>query len=85
MTSIDHMVYTQPGFIPKVTGALTHERIWSATVFVHHYYDYWYAHLMRGTSSEETLRAKEAYEHLSAIHGAGVCTYRVENLSFADT
>ena len=31
---------------------------------------------MSGTSSEETLREKEAYERLAATHRSSVCAYR---------
>ena len=39
---------------------------------------------MRGTSDEETLREKEAYERLAATHGSRVYTYRADNGRFAD-
>ena len=58
------MFSNQPGLIPQVNGDLTHARLWAATVFVNHYYDYCYDQITRGTSSEETLWAKEAYERL---------------------
>ena len=32
MTSVDRMVYAQPGLIPQVTWSLTHARLWAATV-----------------------------------------------------
>ena len=40
---------------------------------------------MRGTSAEETLRSKEAYERLSSNHGARVCAYMAHNGRFAET
>ena len=39
---------------------------------------------MRGTSSEKTLQANEAYGHLSATHGYRVCTYRPDNGRFSE-
>ena len=39
---------------------------------------------MRGTSSEEIHRAKEAYERLVTTHGARVCAYRLDNGRFAE-
>ena len=68
MTSIDQMVFYPPGLIPQSTRAITHTRFWAATIFMDHYSGYFYAHLMRGTSDEETLRTKEAYERLAATH-----------------
>ena len=64
MTSIGQIISDQPGIIPQITVELNYERLWAANVFVDHYYDYCYNRLMRGTSSEEKLKAKEAYEHL---------------------
>ena len=66
------MVSAQTGLIYQVTRDLTHTRFCVATLFVHHYSDYCYTHVMRGTSDEETLRAKEAYKRLAVTHGARV-------------
>ena len=85
MTSIDHMVSAQPGIIPQVSGALTHEIFWPATVFLDHYSKYFYACFMRGTLDNETLQAKEVYDLLSATHGARVFAYRAENGRFLDS
>ena len=85
MTSIDHMVYTQPEMNPQVTGDLTHVRFCKSTIFMDQFSEYCYTHLMRGTSAEETLRSKEAYEHLKATHGASVCDYRADNGRFEET
>ena len=64
MTSIEQMVSDQPGLKPQVTGALTHVRLWAATIFTDKNCDYRYAHLMRGTSAGETIWSKEAYGRL---------------------
>ena len=64
MNSIDQMVCTQPWTTPQVTGALTQSRFWAATVFLDHYSNYYYNHLIRGTSADKTLLSKEYYEHL---------------------
>ena len=49
-----------------------------------HYCDYFYYHLMRGTSSEETLWGKEDYDCLVATHGSRVCAYRYYKGRFID-
>ena len=72
MTSIDNMVSVQPGLITQVTGTITHTILRVATILMYHYYNYCYAQLLRGTSSEETLCPKEAYENLTVTHGARV-------------
>ena len=82
MKLIDQMVSSQPGLITQVTWDITHARFWSATIFLDHCYEYCYAHLMRRTSYEETLQAKEAYECLAATHGSSVCAYRDYNGRF---
>ena len=78
------MVSDQPDPIPQVTGDLTHARLWAATLFVDNYSKYWYAHLMRGTSGEETHRVKGYYKRLAATHGARVCVYKAESGKFSE-
>ena len=85
MISIDQMVSVQPGLIPRATGALTHKSFWAATSLMDHYFEYFYAHFMRATSDEETLWAKEAYEHLESTHWARLCAYREDIGRFTDT
>ena len=84
MTSVDQSVSDQPGIIPQVTGALTHARLWSATVFVDHNSDYCYTKFIRRISDEETLRAKEAYERLEATHRSRFYTYREDKGIFSE-
>ena len=79
------MVFYQPGIIPQVTGDLTHARFLAETVFMDHYSDYCYTHLMKGTSAEENLKEKETYERLAATHRARFFAYRADNGRFADT
>ena len=45
--SIDQIVSAQPGLIPQMSGFLTSQRYWGVTVFVDHFSDYIYCHLMR--------------------------------------
>ena len=49
-----------------------------------HFSEYYYSHIIRGTSYEETLWDNGAYEHLTAIHRARVCAYRADKQSFAE-
>ena len=39
--------------------------------------------MMRGTSEEETLHAKESYKRLTGTHGSIVCAYIAENGRFS--
>ena len=84
VTSIDQMVYYQPGITLQFNGAITHVRLWADTVFLDHYSRYCYDHLMRGNSAEKSLQAEEAYERLSATHIARVYTYMVDIRWFVD-
>ena len=34
--SVDHIVSTQPGLIPQMSGFITNQRLWGATTFVDH-------------------------------------------------
>ena len=70
------MVSAQPGLILQVNGYLTHTIFLAPTVFLDNYSYYFYAHLMKGNSAEEILRAKESYKRLGATHEAKVCTHR---------
>ena len=78
-TSINQMISDQPGIIPQVTGVIIHSRLWAATVFVDHYYDYLHDHIMRGTSAEDTLQIKEAYGYPVAIHSTRFWYHRSGN------
>ena len=58
-------------------GNLTSRRIVSATIFVDHFSEYTYPHLMEDPTLNETLVAKEAYEMLAAM-------YHSDNGRYAD-
>ena len=49
-----------------------------------HYYNYYDTHLVRGTSYEETVYSKEAYERLPDMHRDRVCAYRAYSRNFAE-
>ncbi|KAL7460109.1 hypothetical protein ACHAXS_000576 [Conticribra weissflogii] len=68
-TSTDQMVSAQPGLVPQMTGFLTNERIWGATLFVDHASDWTYGHLMSSLDLSETLLAKQSDEKIAASTG----------------
>ena len=45
-TSADHLVSKYPGLIPQYTGILTHECFWGSVIFVDHFSDLVYSHLI---------------------------------------
>ena len=83
-TSCDHVISHQPGLVPQSTGILTHVKYWGSILFVDHYSDFLYNHLITGTTSQATLEAKQAYERVAAAHGVKVQSYHADNLRFND-
>ena len=84
-TSCDHIVSHQPGLIPQSTGKLTHERFWGSVLYVDHATDYLFNHFIRGTTSEETLESKLAYERHALSHGVKIGAYHADNSRFNDS
>jgi hypothetical protein len=61
--AVDQLESTTPGFIGQLKGnILTKERYRYATVFVDQYSDYTYVHFHVRLTSEETVKAKHAFE-----------------------
>ena len=83
-TSCDHIISHQPGLIPQVSGKLTHERYWGSVLYVDHFSDYLFNHLITGTTSEQTLSSKLAYERVAQQHDVRVKAYHADNLRFND-
>ena len=83
-TSCDHIVSHQPGLIPQTSGKLTHARFWGSVIYVDHATDFIYNHLIKTTSSDETLASKFAYERLSRSYGVTIGAYDTDNSRFND-
>ncbi len=66
---MDQFVSAQPGSILQMSGSLTNLRIMGATVFVDHFLDHTYIHLMQDLTLAETLLAKHAHEKFLASLG----------------
>ena len=78
------MISTQVGFVAQLKGILTKRRYRAATVFVDHYSRIRYVHLMSRLSSEETVKAKQAFERWAADQGVTIKHYHCDNGRFAD-
>eukprot|EP00957_Ditylum_brightwellii_P034214 2593553-Ditylum_brightwellii.AAC.1 len=78
-TSADHMISHQLGLMPQVTGTLTHERYWGATTMVDHASSYSYSNFIMGTTNEQTVAAKHAYERAMREYGHNVESYHGDN------
>ena len=83
-TSCDHLISKQPGLMPQSTGTLTHARFWGSVIYVDHFSDFIYSHLIQGTTSAETLASKHGYEREAAAYGVKVTSYHADNLRFND-
>ena len=56
--SVDQLVSPTPGFVPTHRGIPTLQRYKGATVFVDHYSDFTYTHLMTEMNAKSTVEAK---------------------------
>ena len=72
------------GLIPQRTGKLMSARYVGATVFVDHFSDFVYVHLMRDFTAEATLEAKNAWERLAGTHAVRIRCYRADNGRYSD-
>ena len=78
-------VYGQVGRLkPQVRGILTEARYSTSTVFVDHFTELTYVHLMTNTGGNNTSAAKNMYEHLFLQRGYRVLAYFVDNDRFAE-
>jgi hypothetical protein len=84
VVSVDQMESTQPGFVGQLKGRLTKQRYKAATVFVDHFSGLRYIHMMTSTSSNETIKAKLAFEQFAANHFVNIEHYHADNGRFAN-
>eukprot|EP00957_Ditylum_brightwellii_P212331 15367190-Ditylum_brightwellii.AAC.1 len=62
------MISHQPDLIPQVTGRLAHDKYWGAVTMVDHASTFSYSHMIKGTSTKETVIAKDAYERVMSAY-----------------
>ena len=79
VVSVDQLVSPTPGFVPTHRGTPTTKCYIGATVFVDHFYNFTYAHLMTEMNTEATVEAKLAFEQVCNAHGVRVTHYHAEN------
>ena len=70
------------GFVPCHRGIPTTKRYKGATVFIDHFSNFIYVHLMIDMNGEETLQAKQAFERVAASHNVAVKHYHCDNSLF---
>lgn len=61
---------------------MTYERFLGSVLYVDHFSDFMYNHLITGMTSIATLESKQAYKRAAAAHGVKVKSYYVDNLRF---
>jgi GAG-pre-integrase domain len=74
--SVDQLESTVPGLMGQMKGRLTRDRYKVATIFVDNFSNFSYVHLQKGTTSLETLEAKNDFEQLAASYGVKIEHYR---------
>ena len=79
VVSMDQLVSPTPGFVPTHRGTPTTQRYFGATVFVDHFSDFTYVHLMTKMDAEATVEAKLAFEHIASSHGVTIQHYHADN------
>ena len=86
VVSVDHMqtARSTPGFIPRARGPPRKDKYEGAVIFVDHFSDFTYVHLVKDLKIGETLEAKQAFERLSRSHGVVIKHYHCDNGRFAD-
>ena len=83
-TSLDALTSITPGIIPQMSGILTSDRFWAATVFVNHATSYMYTHLQRGQTLIKYIEVKAAYERMAATFGIRVKKFHTDNGIFVE-
>ena len=82
--SVDQLESTTPGLIAQLKGIPTKARYRAATIFVDHYSGLSYVHLQTSLSSEDTVRAKKAFEAYAETFGVIIRHYHADNGRFQD-
>jgi hypothetical protein len=67
--SVDCLTSGDPGLIAQMRGGLTNARYMHTCVFINHYSDLSYIHLLKSQSGEEVLKAKEVFEAYANTFG----------------
>ena len=83
-TSCDHLVSQHAGLIPQSICILTYVRFWGSVIYVDHFSDFIYSHLIKGTTSADTLESKYGYEREVADYSIKVKACHANNLCFSD-
>ena len=84
IVSMDQLESNTPGFIAQLKGKLTQQRSKYAMVFVDQFSRYTFVYLQRCITSEETMKAKHAFESTGEQRGFKILHYHADNGRFTD-
>jgi hypothetical protein len=77
--SVDQLVSPTAGFVPTHRGRPSLMRYIGATVFVDHFSDFTYVHLMTVMDAAATVEAKQAFERVLRSHGVTALHFHADN------
>jgi hypothetical protein len=77
--SVDQLVSPTAGFVPTHRGRPSLVRYIGATVFVDHFSDFTYVHLMTEMDAAATVAAKQAFERILHSHGVTARHFHADN------
>ena len=81
---MDALSSSTPGIIPQMSGFLTFNSFWAATVFFDHATLYMYTDLQRGQTLIESVESKAANERMAENFGIIVKKFCTDNGIFAE-
>ena len=84
VVSIDQLESPIPGFVPIARGQPTTSRYRGASVFADHASGFICVHLHQAMTTQETIDAKHAFEHIAEQHAVRIRHYHCNNVCFAD-
>jgi hypothetical protein len=82
--SVDQLDATVPGLIAQIMGIPTTKRYNYAMIFVDHFSKLGYVHLQQTLMSDDTVKAKKAFENYTATYNVKELHYHADNGCFAD-
>lgn len=82
--SVNHLISSTPGLVAQIQGWLIRHWYAVTTVFVDHYSQLSFIYMQKGTTGEERLEAKRAFEAYSKSHRVTICHCHADNGRFME-
>ena len=77
--SVNVLVYSNPGPIAHISGFLTFQFYQYACMFVDHYSDFIYVHLLKSQTVDESVEAKKAFKAYVESQSVDIKHYHADN------